>query len=258
MNSCLYFGKVSHHRKSPKIHNLEYRVYMAHLFLDELPKVFQERLFWSVDRFNLSSFHREDYHRPQIESLEKAVLETMQDQLKTKLTGRISILTHLRTFGYCFNPVTFYYLWKENLETPEAVLTEITNTPWGERYSKAFLWDDQSKQSKSSHLFRKEFHVSPFIGMEVDYDWRFRPPAENLQVDMFLKENQQPFFSAHLHLKKKAISSFNLAWALLRFPFITLKITWGIYWNALLLRLKGCPFYTHPKNLVSTNEQVSN
>ena len=194
MNSCLYFGKVSHHRKSPKIHNLEYRVYMAHLFLDELPKVFQERLFWSVDRFNLSSFHREDYHRPQIESLEKAVLETMQDQLKTKLTGRISILTHLRTFGYCFNPVTFYYLWKENLETPEAVLTEITNTPWGERYSKAFLWDDQSKQSKSSHLFRKEFHVSPLLGWKSIMIGGFVRLRKIFKLICFSKKTNNPSF----------------------------------------------------------------
>ena len=250
MNSSLYFGKVSHHRRAPKVHNLAYRVYMAHLFLDELPTVFKNRLLWSFNRSNISSFHRTDYHRPEIESLEQAVRETINQQLDLNLSGRISILTHLRTFGYCFNPVTFYYLWDEKVETPKAILTEITNTPWGEKYAKALQWESSQESGKSSYEFEKEFHVSPFIGMKVDYDWRFRKPSENLQVDMFLREKNKLFFSAHLQLKKKTISFFNLAWALLRFPLITFKIIWGIYWHALLLRLKGCPFFTHPKNLV--------
>ena len=97
----------------------------------------------------------------------------MNQQLDLNLSGRISILTHLRTFGYCFNPVTFYYLWDENVETPKAILTEITNTPWGEKYAKALQWETSQESEKSSHEFKKEFHVSPFIGMEIDYDWRF-------------------------------------------------------------------------------------
>ena len=159
MDSCLYFGKVSHHRKSPKVHNLSYKMFMAHLFLDELNKIFRNRWFWSVNQPNLCSFQRSDYHRPEIESLELAVGETMSEQLGEKVSGRISILTHLRTFGYCFNPVTFYYLWAEGQETPHAVMAEITNTPWGEKYAKCFRWEDSESKSKSVHEFHKEFHV---------------------------------------------------------------------------------------------------
>ena len=252
MNSSLYFGKVTHHRRAPKVHHLNYKVYMAHLFLDELKDVFNGRLFWSVNSSNISSFKRADYHRPEIDSLDEAVRATLQNHLGQDLPGRISILTHLRTFGYCFNPVTFYYLWDKE-DKPKAVLTEITNTPWGERYAKSFLWND-SDTAKTKHAFRKEFHVSPFIGMDINYDWYFHPPAEQLKVDMFLKQKDELFFSAHLQLKQKPFSTFNLSWALLRFPWITLQITWAIYWNAFLLWIKGCPFYSHPKNAVSVNE----
>ena len=229
-------------------------MFMAHLFLDELNKIFRNRWFWSVNQPNLCSFQRSDYHRPEIESLQDAVRDTMTRQLGEKMSGKVSILTHLRTFGYCFNPVTFYYLWGDDLTSPVAIMTEITNTPWGERYAKCFRWKDTDMNEKSEYDFHKEFHVSPFIGMDVDYDWRFQNPQETVKIDMYLRQNNKSFFSAHLHLKQKAISFKNLSMALIRFPFMTLKVTAAIYWNALLLKLKGCPFYSHPKHLETKHE----
>ena len=86
----------------------------------------------------------------------------MSEQLGEKVSGRISILTHLRTFGYCFNPVTFYYLWADGQETPHAVMAEITNTPWGEKYAKCFRWEDSESKAKSVHEFQKNF-MSPHL-----------------------------------------------------------------------------------------------
>ena len=141
-------------------------------------------------------------------------------------------------------------------------MAEITNTPWGERYAKCFRWKESDSTEKSEYDFRKEFHVSPFIGMDVDYDWRFRSPQETVKIDMYLRQNNEGFFSAHLRLKQKTISFINLSLALIRFPFMTVKVTAAIYWNALLLKLKGCPFYSHPKHLKKpmteeAQEQVS-
>ena len=85
--------------------------------------------------------------------------------------------------------------------------------------------------------------------MDVEYDWRFRQPTENFQADMLLRAKGKLFFTAHLKMQRRPIDGKNLAWALIRFPFMTLNVTRAIYWNALLLRLKGCPFFSHPKNL---------
>lgn len=253
MKSCLYFGEVSHHRKAPRKHDLHYDVYMAHLFLDELEDIFTDRWFWSVDRSNLGGFHRADYHRREIPDLADAVRQTMSDQLHREITGPISIITHLRTFGYCFNPVSFYFLWNEDRTRPTALMAEITNTPWGEQYAKCFEWETGKNEDRSDHEFRKEFHVSPFIGMDIDYDWRFRSPAENFQSDMILQQDKKTFFTAHLKLHRRPLDGRNLAWALARFPFMTLNVTRAIYWNALILRLKGCPFYPHPKKSPSSS-----
>ena len=109
MNSCLYFGEVSHHRKSPRKHDLRYDVYMAHLFLDEVDDVFKDRWLWSVNRSNLGSFHRSDYHQPETQDLAYAVQQTMSEQLGREISGPISIITHLRTFGYLFQPGEFLF-----------------------------------------------------------------------------------------------------------------------------------------------------
>ena len=247
MNSCLYFGEVSHHRKAPRKHDLSYDIYMAHLFLDEVDDVFKGRWFWSANRSNLGGFQRSDYHRPEITDLADAVRQTMSDQLRKEISGPVSIITHLRTFGYCFNPVSFYFFWNEERTRPTALMAEITNTPWGERYAKCFEWETSPDSERSDHEFRKEFHVSPFIGMNIDYDWRFRAPGDRFQADMILQEDQKTFFTAHLKLDRRPLNGRNLAWALARFPFMTLNVTRAIYWNALILRLKGCPFYAHPK-----------
>ena len=247
MNSCLYFGEVCHERLVPKKHFFRYRLFMTHLFLDELEEVFSNRLFWSINRPNLASFQRKDYHGEEGKSLEESVRETMAKQLGEELQGRISILTHLRYFGHCFNPVTFYYCWDQDLKEPIALMTEITNTPWNETHPQSFIWNrGKMGDACSTHNFRKEFHVSPFIGMDVDYEWKFTAPGENLHVEMINRENDKVSFSAKLELHKKPISTRNLSWALLRFPFITLQVFIGIYWQALLLRIKGCPHHPHP------------
>lgn len=252
MNSSLYFGEVRHQRRSPKKHAFSYQVFMVHLFLDEICQIFKKNPFWSVDRINLSAFIRKDYHNPKELDLSDAVRKTMSYQLGYSVKGPISIITHLRTFGYCFNPVTFYYCWDEEKNTPHALMAEITNTPWHERHAKCFQLDGKNMEL-SIHQFTKEFHVSPFIGMGINYDWRFQGPGKKYKVDMILKQKDELFFTAHLNLIRKSFNSFNMYWALIRFPFLTFRITFGIYWQALLLKIKGCKFYQHPKNYPSSS-----
>ncbi len=251
-NSSLYFGEVRHQRRSPKKHAFCYRVFMVHLFIDEIKEVFKKNPFWSINRLNLSTFLRKDYHNPKEEDLSKAVRKTMSEQLGYPVTGPVSVITHLRTFGYCFNPVTFYYCWDKKKNKPHSLMAEITNTPWHERYAKCFKLSEEEPDF-SIHKFIKEFHVSPFIGMGIDYDWRFQGPGKKFKVDMILKQKNELFFTAHLNLLRKPISTLNMYWALIRFPFLTFRITFGIYWHALLLKLKGCKFYPHPKNSLSAS-----
>jgi DUF1365 family protein len=255
MNSSLYFGNVFHARYFPTRHQFSQRLFMVHLFLDEMETVFQCHPLWSTRGRNVARFDRKDYHGDPEIPLDQSLRETCREQLGFTPDGRISLLTHLRYFGHCFNPVSFYYFWDGDMHHPQVLLAEINNTPWNERYARAFPWGNQ-ENGHSVHQFDKEFHVSPFMPMEIHYSWEFSTPGEGLHVQMVNESTEGKTFEASLDLKRKPIDFYHLSYALARFPFLTLQVIGSIYWHALLLRMKGCTFYPHtqPKPTAITHE----
>jgi uncharacterized protein len=94
--------------------------------------------------------------------------------------------------------------------------------------------------------FAKSFHVSPFLDMDMEYDWRFSEPGDALRVQMINLRRETRLFVASLDLKRRELDGGNLARVLVSYPPITLKAIAGIYWQALRLRIKGATFYPHP------------
>src|SRR5690606_13662688 len=162
--------------------------------------------------------------------------------------GPIRMLTHLRSFGHCFSPVTFYYCMHTDGRRLDCIVAEITNTPWGERHSYV-LPAQQAQVEGQTHRFAldKAFHVSPFMPMEQQYRWQFGLPGRDLAVHMQNVEQEVPVFDATLSLRRREIGTAALALALLRFPAATLRVVVAIYWQALRLRLKRVRFHAHPR-----------
>src|SRR5690606_345632 len=152
-------------------------------------------------RFNIISYHRADYHRPEIKCLKQAIYQSVFEKTGHKLNGPVRMLTHLRYFGYCMNPVTFYYCYNEGGDEVVAVLSEIENTPWEERYQYVHL-----KSESDSHEFPKTFHVSPFFHMEINYKWVFRIKKEKLLIYMDSFKDKKRVFNAHLNLEAKELN----------------------------------------------------
>ena len=73
----------------------------------------------------------------------------------------------------CFNPVSFYYCFDAAGAALEAVVAEVTNTPWGERH--AYVLRLRGARRRGARRVAKAFHVSPFMPMDHDYDWRSAP-----------------------------------------------------------------------------------
>jgi len=156
----------------------------------------------------------------------------------------VRLLTNLSYFGYCFNPVSFFYCFADDGETVEYIVAEVNNTPWGERDTYVQVCAD----NRRSWRFRpkKKMHVSPFMSMDVDYHWALSEPARHLNVYMASSKDGERFFNASMSMRKRPITSFSLASVLLRFPLMTVKIISAIHWEALRLWIKRVPFYVHP------------
>jgi len=227
----------------------QYRLFWMFLDLAELPTLFDIHPLWSYERLNIACFRRRDHFGDSTIPLDQALADLVEDRLGSRPSGPVRLLTHLRYFGHCFNPASFYYCYDSADTGVETIVVEIHNTPWGERHCYV-LGAEQNKHPIRywrRHQFAKSFHVSPFIDMDIHYDWRFREPHDFLQVHMIDYQGGQKLFDASLALHRREITRPSLTEVLIRYPMMTGKVITMIYWQALRLILKRTPFFPHPK-----------
>lgn len=263
--SAVYSGHVRHRRFVPNPHDFKYPLFMMALDLDELPALFKKKWYMGTAWFHPVRFKRDDFFNPNTKDLKQAVIDRVQGDftawgLESPTIRRITLLTHLRYFNFTFNPVSFYYCYDED-DRLVAIQAEITNTPWKERHSYVLPINEKKLSgmehqpiggAKNKHQFRfnKDFHVSPFNPMAMSYRWVFNEPDGSLLVHMdndVVGDDHQSIkhFDATLTMEKRDIHH-NLGKTLIQYPFMTVKVVIGIYWQAFKLFIKGSPFYSHP------------
>lgn len=245
LTSCIYEGHLVHVRRHPIRHMFRVPLYLMYIDLEEINHAFGKHPLWSGSGPNVAWFRRADYHGDPHVALCDAVADSVEASIGTRPGGPIRVLTQLRHFGYVFNPVSFYFAMAREETHIEALVAEVTNTPWGERHTYVLPLHRET-DGNTSPRFRKALHVSPFFGMTMSYRISTTLPADQLTISMQADENERTVFDASLELKRKEITVTSLTRLLLRYPFISMQVVGAIYYQALRLRLKGAPFHPHP------------
>jgi uncharacterized protein len=250
--SGIYTGTLRHRRFRPRSHEFEYGLFMAWLDVDKIPELMAKSPWTSYNRFNWASYQERDHFGDAALPLRERLARDAREHGVALPAGPIYLLTHLRYFGYCFNPISFYFCYDPQGEL-NAVLAEVNST-FGET-SNYWLSANNQLPSQKSLRYRapKKMHVSPFMGMDLDYEFSITKPGDRLVVQMNTVERnpagvERPhFFDATLALEHRPWSA--LTCALVRHPWITAKVVAAIHFEALRLFLKRVPLFTHPARL---------
>ena len=241
--SAVYEGTVRHRRHAVRASEFVHPIGFALLDLDELPSLLGGRLL--AQRRGLVRFRRSDYHGPHDRALTDAVRDTVQAQTGVRPAGPIRLLTQLRTLGHCFNPVSFYYCMDSDGERLQAVLAEVTNTPWGERRAYV-LADHRAGSAIVTGEFDKQLHVSPFMAMNHRYRARAATPGDTVSVHIESSAQGELQFDATLSLRRRPLTERSLARMTLRYAFGSWRVLALIYGHAAALKLRGVPYFPHP------------
>lgn len=247
MNSCIYRGTVTHRRQAPVEHRFRYSLWWLYLDLDEWPDVRDAVRGLSHRPFAPAAFCRHDHMGDRAIPLTESIRRFVRAESGCDLaTGPIRLLTQPRSFGLYFSPLNLYYCF-DDLDHLVAIVAEVNNTPWSERHC-YLLWNgNRLHERKHSYQHAKTFHVSPFMAMDQTYRWRIGPPGETLSVHLATERGGQLFFNAGMQLARQPLTSWSLASNLACGPVNAARVLAAIYYQALRLWMKRCPYFPHPK-----------
>jgi len=241
----IYLGTLNHRRFTPTRHEFDYPLFMVLLDVDDIPGMMAVSRLASHNRFNWATFDDRDHFGDRSLPLRERLRTDASAHGVTLPDGPIFLLTHLRYLGYAFNPVSFFYCYDRD-GALAAVLAEVNNT-FGETRN---YWLTSSNEIAGGRLrkFRsdKSMHVSPFMPMEMEYTFGFSEPGDDLTVYMNTIDCGEMTFDATLRLEWREWTAASLRGALVRHPWMTMKVILGIHWQALVLWLKKVPVFTHP------------
>jgi DUF1365 family protein len=238
MNSCLYECTVMHRRLAPKKHEFVYRIFLFLFDLDELPEIERRVPFFSVKTPNLYSLRDEDYFQFHSRGIRQNLETFLATQNLPVRPARIQLLTLPRLLGYTFNPVSVFFCFDEN-DRPLTSVIQVGNT-FGEL--KPYLVPCDPSAPGFHVRVPKNYYVSPFSELDLEFDFRFDPPGRRLRLAIDDYRGGERVLVSTVTGAREELTAANLARFSIRYPLVTLKVIFLIHWEALRLWLKKIPF----------------
>lgn len=232
-----------HRRITPRHHRFKYRVFAMLLDLDELPALDRKLSLFAYNRGGLFSFQDRDHGdgRPV-----KAWLDDLLTHAGIAAGGRRRVLCYPRILGYVFNPLSVWFCYDE-LGALKAIIYEVHNT-YDERH--AYVLPVGADEKLVRHGCPKQFYVSPFLSRDCRYQFRIRPPGEDIAVTIHEEEAGRPILNASFAGARKTLTDRALLRMALRYPLMTLKVVLAIHYEAVRLMLKGVRRHPHSAKAV--------
>jgi DUF1365 family protein len=230
-----------HRRLKPRHHRFQYRVFAMLLELEELPAL-RLKLF-KHNRFALFSFLDKDHGDGRNLNI---WLDDLLAQHGIVAKGPRRVLCYPRILGYVFNPLSVWFCDDADGRLA-AIVYEVHNT-YDERH--AYVLPVGENMELVRHGCRKDFYVSPFLSRDCRYDFRIRPPTENVAIVIQEEEAGAPVLSASFAGARRTLTDGLLAKMLLRYPLMTLKVVAAIHFEAVRLMLKGMRRHPHAPKAV--------
>ena len=239
--NCIYEGKVFHHRMKPKKHKFNYSVFYTYINLKILKRKSIYKLL-SFNKFNLFSIYENDHGINSCENLEIWIRDLLiSNGIKNKIKD-IYLLSYPRILGYVFNPLSIYTC-LDHSDKIIAQIYEVHNT-----FKQRYFYIVKSSFEKANHdlIYKKKFHVSPFMSMNGSYKFKsyLKNNLLNVNVEYFSKTES---FIAYFTGVEKKLSDLILLKLFFKIPFMTLKIIVGIHAEAIILYFKGLKYFKCPK-----------
>jgi len=235
INSCIYNGSVIHKRFKPREHFFKYKVFSLFVDLSELNELNKKLKFFSLNKFNLISFHEKDHGDRDGSSLLGWVKNNLIKNNICIDNIKVKLLCYPRILGYVFNPLSIFFVYDKN-ENLICILYEVKNT-FGEQHTYFFKVEDQNKLIQNN--CSKKFHVSPFIEMDCNYFFRILNPGQKLSVIIDQYDLEGKILFASQDGERSELTSKNLMNSYLKHPLMTFKIISAIHFEAFKLWMKG-------------------
>lgn len=237
MNSCLYDCTVAHARFRPKAYRFSHRLFQFYLDLDELGQLDRTLRLFGRRRARPYSFDDRDH----VDLGCGDAKENFRRYLAAcgaPEPARLCLLTHVRTFGHVFNPVSFL-IGFDAADRPSCAVAEVGNT-FGE-LKPYFLGPETLRDGVFTARRPKHYYISPFMPLDVELDLRVGVPGERLDIRVDDHDAEGKLFVSSLVGRKIPLNDRNLFWHTVRFPWVTLQVIGWIHVHALRLWLKGVP-----------------